>query len=572
MKLKYCIPFSIFLILTVPGTMLSMPSGIRMQMAIFFLSFTVTCLIGIKETLKNIEPVFKIKERMPYLMPYACFSLPTIITTTFVIPREAGMILSFTLFFIVSSAVYFAGIVLTIRDLRSLILHKSTDSDTEHNSKYRLLLINPVNRNRAGLTINPSSAFPPLGLGIIAALTPKDFSVEIIDENFDVFEFKEADFVGITAFTSSASRAYEIAAIYRKKNIPVVMGGIHATMCTDEAQKFVDSVVTGEAESVWPQVIKDFMNNSLKRIYNGEPADLKKSILPRRDLFDNRYLFSTMQTSRGCPMDCYFCSVSAFNGRQYRQRPVADILDELEQINGRYLFFIDDNILGYGPKAEERAIQLFKGMVERKMNKVWFCQSSINFGTNREVLKWAGKSGCKMVFLGLESADPEELERMEKKLNLKFKYDEVFKNINNHGIAVLGAFIYGSDLETAESMKRKTDYILSHSIDVIQSTVLTPLPGTRLFKQYAEEGRLQYKSYPRDWDKYDMADLTFEMKLMNNKDFYSVMNKCQSRLYSRFNLFKKFLQTLLRTKKLETALWALSSNKNYRNVSMADRG
>jgi radical SAM superfamily enzyme YgiQ (UPF0313 family) len=348
------------------------------------------------------------------------------------------------------------------------------------------------------------------------------------------------------------------------------MGGIHATICQDEALKYVDTTVTGEVESVWPELIEDFRNGGLRKVYHGSPADLNKAVIPRRDLFSSNYLFSTVQTSRGCPMDCYFCSVSVFNGRQYRQRPVDDILDELERIKGRYIFFIDDNILGYGPKAEQRAIDLFRGMVERRMDKVWFCQSSLNFGSNREVLKWAGKSGCKMVFIGLESADPEELESMDKKLNLKLAYDEAFKNINKHGIAVLGAFIYGSDYETAESMRRKTDYILNHSIDVIQSTILTPLPGTRLFKQYVKENRLEYNSFPQDWDNYDMTGLTYKMKLMENTEFNTVMKNCSHRLYSGFNLLKTFMKTLMHTKKLETALWALSSNRNYRNVAMAD--
>ncbi|MBN2040440.1 MAG: B12-binding domain-containing radical SAM protein [Spirochaetes bacterium] len=475
----------------------------------------------------------------------------------------------FSLFFTVSIVAYFTGIFLTVRNLRNEF--SNGDIKSERKTGPRLLLINPVNNERTGLTVNTSSAFPPLGLGIIAALTPADFQIEIIDENFDEFQFKEADLVGITAFTSSAPRAYEIAAVYRGKNIPVIMGGIHATMCTEEALKYVDAVVTGEAESVWPKVIKDFSKGSLESIYHGTPADLTEYILPRRDLFSNRYLFSTIQTSRGCPMDCYFCSVSAFNGRKYRQRPVDDILFELETIKNRYMFFIDDNILGYGPGSEQRAIDLFKGMVDRKLNKVWFCQASINFGCNREVLKWAGKSGCKMVFLGLESADPEELETMDKKLNLKTEYDTAFKNINDAGIAVLGAFIYGSDFETAESMRRKTDYILSHSIDVIQSTILTPLPGTRLYKQYADENRILYRSYPEDWTRFDMGDLTYKMKRMNNDEFCMRIKENKSRLYSRFNLLKTFLKTLMHTRKMETALWALSSNKNYRNVAMAEQ-
>lgn len=159
-------------------------------------------------------------------------------------------------------------------------------------------------------------------------------------------------------------------------------------------------------------------------------------------------------------MDCYFCSVTPFNGERYRWRPYEEVLDELEKIPLKMIFFVDDNILGYGKAAEERAVTLFKGMVERKLKKSWFCQASLNFGNNEEVLKWAAKSGCKMVFIGLESADPEELQEMHKSLNLKLDYDKAFQRIHKYGIVVLGVFIFGSDTETKKSIIRKTDYIL----------------------------------------------------------------------------------------------------------------
>ena len=200
------------------------------------------------------------------------------------------------------------------------------------------------------------------------------------------------------------------------------MGGIHASMASEEAGRYADSIVSGEAEGVWRGLLDDFERGRLKPRYEGIARDLLGSAVPRRELFSPEYLFATVQTSRGCPMDCYFCSVSPFNGRKYRQRPVEEVLDELESIPQKFIFFVDDNILGYGEDAEERAIRLFKGMVDRKMGKSWFCQASINFADNRELLRWAAKSGCRMVFLGLESADPAELKAMRKSLNLKREY------------------------------------------------------------------------------------------------------------------------------------------------------
>jgi radical SAM superfamily enzyme YgiQ (UPF0313 family) len=535
----------------------------------FVFFYPIPYFFGIEETTKNKDVILKINNRSPFILPILFYLIPTIIMNFFFLFDDGIALFQFFMILLFGLIFYSIGILILIRDLKKEFEAelKSRKFDKLEGKK-KLLLINPVNQDKIGLTINPSSRFPPLGLAIIASLTPKDFQIKLIDENFDKFEYEDADIVGITAFTSVANRAYEIATQYKKRNIPVIMGGIHASMMPDEALKYVDCVVIGEAESIWPTVINDYLNNNLKNKYEGVHLDLKNSVVPNRQIFNSKYLFGTIQTSRGCPMDCYFCSVSAFNGRKYRQRPYEEVLDELENIPQRYIFFVDDNILGYGKSAEERAINLFKGMVERKLDKTWFCQASLNFGSNKEVLKWAGKAGCKMVFLGLESADPEELKIMDKKLNLQLEYEKAFKNINRYKIAVLGAFIFGSDSETKEGMGRKVDYILKNQIDVIQTTILTPLPGTRLFYDFQKNKRLKYTNYPKDWDLYDMGELTFYINQMQNEEFLKTLKKCLNKTYSKWTLYKKFLQTWIHCKSLETALWAYSSNKNYRKVAL----
>jgi radical SAM superfamily enzyme YgiQ (UPF0313 family) len=293
----------------------------------------------------------------------------------------------------------------------------------------KLLLINPVNPRRVGLTVNPSSRFPPLGLGVVAALTPDHWDVEVLDENFEPFEYREADLVGLTAFTAAVTRAYEIAGVYREKGTPTVLGGIHASMLPEEALRWVDAVVIGEAEGVWARVIGDFEAGKLQSTYRGEWLELREMAKPRHDIFHPGYMFGSIQTARGCPMDCEFCSVSAFNGRRYRQRPVEEVLDELEAIPHRMVFFVDDNIIGYGKRAAARAVALFKGMVERGIKKDWFCQASMNFADDEEVLEYAAKSGCRMVFLGVEAEDIDVLEEVNKKLNVRMGvkgYEEVF--------------------------------------------------------------------------------------------------------------------------------------------------
>ncbi len=432
-----------------------------------------------------------------------------------------------------------------------------------------LILINPVNPAKTGLTVNRSSRFPPISLGIIAALTPADWTIEILDENWETFEYHPADLVGITAFTASAPRAYEISATYRDKGIPVVMGGIHASMCADEASQYVNSVVVGEAESVWPRLIDDFESGQLQRRYTAEYNELKGTVIPRRDLFHPGYIFSSIQTSRGCPMNCDFCSVTAFNGRRYRRRPNNEILDELETIPQQMLFFVDDNIIGYGEDSRQAALDLFKGMVERKLNKLWFCQASINFADDEEVLKWAAKAGCKMVFLGLEAEEEGALQVVKKSLNVQRgvqSYHQAFDRIHKAGIAVLGAFIFGMDGDTPGKLEQRCQYLIHNGVDVMQTTYLTPLPGTRLFTKYQKDNRLLFTNFPADWAHYDMTEVVFKPDAMTPDELGRGMDQANQKMYATSRLMIKGLKTFISTGNLMTTMFAWSSNQNYRSV------
>ena len=191
-----------------------------------------------------------------------------------------------------------------------------------------LLLINPSNEHK-GLGNLRTTAWPPLNLPYLAALTPSHYEIGVIDENIAPFEFKKADIVGITSYTSSVSRGYEIAQIYREQGIPTVMGGIHVSMLPEEALKYCDTVVIGEAEGVWQKVLEDLETGNLKKRYKGSWKNLKDLPIPRRDVLRNEfYTWGSIQTSRGCPMNCSFCSVSAFNGRRFRRRALEDVIKE----------------------------------------------------------------------------------------------------------------------------------------------------------------------------------------------------------------------------------------------------
>jgi radical SAM superfamily enzyme YgiQ (UPF0313 family) len=436
--------------------------------------------------------------------------------------------------------------------------------------KRKLLLVNPVNPLQNGLTVNKSSRFPPIGLGIIAALTPRSWDVHLVDENWEHFSFIKADLVGITAFTASANRAYEIASIYRDENIPVVMGGIHASLCPGEVSEFVDSIVIGEAEDVWPKLIQDFERDQLQSYYKGSWIDLKNMVPVRRDIFHAGYQFASVQTSRGCPLDCEFCSVTAFNGKRYRRRPINDVLDELKSIPQRMIFFVDDNIVGYGKNSSEQAVELFKGMVDLKLNKMWFCQASINFADDEELLYWAGKAGCKMVFIGIESEEIDTLKEVNKKLNLirgVKSYDQIFQKIQKAGIAVLGAFIFGMDNDDHAKLTNRAKYSIKSRVDVIQTTILTPLPGTHLITKLEKNNRMLYHNFPKDWDHFDMTQVVFHPAKMTADKLDDQMRIIDAKIHSWLTIIRKALGTFLRTKDFSSTMFALSSNINYRNVS-----
>ncbi|MFQ3620178.1 MAG: radical SAM protein [Spirochaetales bacterium] len=317
----------------------------------------------------------------------------------------------------------------------------------------RLVLVNPVGR-RSGYMLSRFSRFPPLSLAYVAAVTPESWEVSILDENFGPAPLVEADLVGITAFTSNINRAYQIAHSYRQQGVPVVLGGIHASMLPQEALQYVDSVVVGEGEGIWPQVLSDFEQGKLQKIYKGPLLDLSRfEVFPRRDLLHPEYLWNSLQTSRGCPFECSFCSVSRYMGKAYRQRPVPSVLKELSTIKGPFLFFLDDNLIGYSTQSRHRAIELFRGMLEEGIYKTWWMQASINIAEDPEVLKLASRTGCAYVFIGFETTDASSLKVMRKGVNLRTgvqNYHTVVQKLHEAGIGVLGAFILGNDDETPQ--------------------------------------------------------------------------------------------------------------------------
>lgn len=431
----------------------------------------------------------------------------------------------------------------------------------------KLLLINPVGR-KSGFLLSRYSTFPPLSLAYLAALTPADWQVTIIDENFDAFAFQEADLVGITAFTSNINRAYELCRVFREHNVPVILGGIHVSMMPDEALQHADAILVGEAEEIWAQVLADTAAGTLQRQYTGPHVDLEKiSVHPRHDLMDSRYFWHSVQTSRGCPFDCSFCSVTKYLGKSFRQRSVDDVLAELEKIPGRYVTFVDDNLIGCSRNSFQRAKELFQGMIDRGLNKKWWMQTSVNSIEDEEVVRLAAAAGCTHVFIGFESVDQNILRSVDKGVNLKpgaENYKKVIQVYHKYGIAVLGAFIIGNDHESVDYYRQMARYLLHSGIDIIQITVLTPLPGTRLLDELQEQQRLSFCQFPEDWEKYRFSYMVHEPVGLNAELVYQGNNYIKQKIYGFPYFYLRLLRSLLSLRNWESFRAVYKANFAYR--------
>ncbi|MFH2096555.1 MAG: radical SAM protein [Bacteroidota bacterium] len=434
--------------------------------------------------------------------------------------------------------------------------------------KKKLLLVNPVDRSRPGIQMNSKAKYPPTAFGIISKLTPENWEVEIIDENIYTFEYREADLVGFTTFTTSAPRAYMLSDLYRSRGIPTVMGGVHASIMVDEALQHTDAVVIGDAENVWPMIIKDAENKCLKKTYHQPLETLENLPVADHAIFDRRYMFGSIQASRGCPMKCMYCVTPAIYNGRYLRRPVEEIINEIENHPRQHLIFVDDNLLGYTDESRRHALELVKSMAERKLNKLWWGHIPINVADNEEFLKYASESGCKMLFIGIEAENEEALREMGKKINLKYnaeKYEKAFATIHKHNIAVMGGFMYGFDSDTRETMDERTRFLKKCSIDAVQVVSLMPYPGTQLNRNLAAEGRITHTNYPDDWVVYDGMTVVYKPKNISQQDFEIYMRKTFKRVFNKTALYKRYMRSRRKIGSKETALWGYTSGQHYRN-------
>lgn len=399
----------------------------------------------------------------------------------------------------------------------------------------RLLLVAPSHRT------GKKALFPPLALGVVAALTPSDWEVTIVDEAVEPVEFdRPADLIGITAMTPTAPRAYELADAFRQRGRQVVLGGMHPSALPEEAAAHADAVVVGEAEGVWEEVLRDAARRRLRGIYRSvERPALKGLPVPRRDLYrPGAYLCTaTVQTSRGCPFSCDFCSVTRFFGRTYRWRPVEEIVSEVKALGQKIVFFVDDNIFG----APARARELFRQLVPLRVN--WVGQSSINIARNPDLLRLAARSGCRGLFVGLESLAADNLRQMGKSLlNRVEDYREAIARIQGHGIGVEGAFIFGLDGDDPGVFRRTVRFARRLGLAAAQFGILTPFPGTPLRERLEQEGRI----VDNGWSRYTISNVVYRPAGMAPEVLQNGFDWAYRSFYSYASIARRLLPNVFR--------------------------
>lgn len=353
--------------------------------------------------------------------------------------------------------------------------------------------------------------FPILGLTLLATLFPEDYHVQIVNEVAERVNFEaNVDLVGITGLTCVIKRAYEIADRFRARGVKVILGGVHPSLLPEEAKKHADAVLIGEAEGILHQLIHDLEAGELKPFYiNRGWSELKGAPFPRRELLSKHHhsLFKTIETTRGCPNRCEFCSVPIINGNRYRLRPLEEVDQELSSIiknKGEYIFLADDNVTA----KRDHALGLFE--VFKRHQVKWMGFTTIRIAMDEEVLKKAQESGCISLFIGFESLVQGNLDGVSKRFVPAEELEHLVKTIQAHRIGIQGAFIFGFEEDDPTIFRRTVDFVQKNNIEIPTFSILTPFPGTPLRKRLEEEGRI----FDHDWSHYDMSHVVFKPKRM----------------------------------------------------------
>ena len=406
---------------------------------------------------------------------------------------------------------------------------------------FRLTLVHPCVGRRSGMTRYIRTwKMEPLPPAMLAAFAPDDVEKRFYDDRLETIPFDEpTDLVAISVETYTAKRAYQIASEYRRRGVPVVMGGFHATLCSNEVAEYCDSVVIGEAEELFPAVIEDYRQGTPKPVYH---SDLRPSYLgfsPDRSIFvGKRYLpISLVEFSRGCKFVCDFCAVQSAYAASHRCRPVENVIEEVRRIKtrGRMIFFIDDNLTSNMDAAK----QLMRQLIPLKVR--WVSQCDISVAYDKEALELMKRSGCQGVLVGFESLDRSTLKAMNKGFNMmQGGPAEAIGNFQRHGLRLYGTFIFGNDHDTEATFRETLQFAIDHGLFIAAFNHITPFPGTPLYQRLEKEGRLLYSRWWLD-DAYRYGDVPFWPKNIDPAELARLCIETRRTFYSWRGITRRML-------------------------------
>lgn len=407
----------------------------------------------------------------------------------------------------------------------------------------RVTFLRPnIGRLRNGPYID-EGRMQPLTLGVVASYTPPDVECVLYDDRMEDIPFDEpTDLAAITVELYMARRAYEIAAEYRKRGVPVVMGGFHPTHLPEECLEFADAIVTGDAETIWPQIVNDAREGRLQRIYHGHTEYPQPGgVFPRRDLFEGKkYLpIGLVQYGRGCRFACEFCSITTFFNRKQTVRPVEDVIAEIKAQDEKLIFFIDDNLVS----DHEAAKKLLRALIPLKIR--WVSQGSIDMTEDDELMDLIEASGGQGFVIGFESVQQDSIKMMRKASNLskKFRgwdlYARQVEVLKRHHQQIWAAFTLGYDTDTPESIRETLHFAEDNKFCFAAFNILMPYPGTPLYKRLESEDRLLWGGKWWLHPDYRFNHAAFIPRNMTPDELTEAVWQCRRRWNSAASIFKR---------------------------------
>ncbi|MDR3185134.1 MAG: B12-binding domain-containing radical SAM protein [Prevotellaceae bacterium] len=377
------------------------------------------------------------------------------------------------------------------------------------------------------------SLFPPLGLASLAAYLSPDDEIDLQDQHVEKLNLNDRpDLVVIQVYITNAYRAYAIADHYRQQGAYVLLGGLHVTSLPEEAAGHADTIFIGPGEDTFPQFLVDFKNKSPKKIYRSSVRTLVGVPPPRRDLIrrENYLVPNSIVVTRGCPHHCHFCYKDGFfeGGKSFYTQPVDDALAEIDRLPGRHLYFLDDHLLGH----RTFAAALFEGM--RGMNRVFQAAATVSSILEGDLIEKAAMAGLRSVFVGFESFSPENLKQSNKKQNLERDYVKAVNRLHSLGIMINGSFVFGLDDDDKDVFKRTVEWGVKNAITTATYHVLTPYPGTPLFRTMEEQGRI----LTRNWDLYDTRHVVYQTTRLSAAELKAGYDWAYRSFYSWKNILK----------------------------------